>query len=167
MITQHLGFDFGEDEYKVMGLASYGRPTMDLSWLLRPGDGAYSLTPDILRRRARASRRSPRRSGSTAPSSTRAWASPGTSTSRLQPFHSDLAASAQQQLETTVLVPGHAIRGPLRARATLCLAGGVAMNCVMNQKLAESGEFDAVYVPPVAGDAGLALGAALLLAPHA
>jgi carbamoyltransferase len=162
MITQHLGFDFGEDEYKVMGLASYGSPSMDLSWLLRPGEGGYSMAPDVLR--------------------TTGEGEPGLSTqerfygpqlearlgparqkgAKLEARHMDLAASAQHHLEETVL----ALLKPFQARVgsrNLCLAGGVAMNGVMNQRLAECGAFDAVYIPPVAGDAGLALGAALLL----
>ena len=65
------------------------------------------------------------------------------------------------QLEKTVLK----LLEPFQKKAqskNLCLAGGVAMNCVLNQKLAESGFYDSVFVPPVAGDNGLALGAALV-----
>jgi carbamoyltransferase len=164
MVTQYLGFDFGEDEYKVMGLASYGEPTHDLNWLLR-ADGALGYALD-----AAAMRRTDGRE-------------PGLSTQerffsdvlpqRLGParlknapltrHHQDVAASAQRQLETTVLRVVEAFLPRAESR-NLCLAGGVAMNCVMNQKLAESGWFDRVFVPPVAGDNGLALGAALLYA---
>lgn len=161
MTTQHLGFDFGEDEYKVMGLASYGRPTVDLGWLLRPGKGDYELAPGILRGT----------SGKEPPLSPQERFYGAELEARLGPArrkgapletaHQDLAASAQQLLETTVLglVEPFAVETGSR---NLCLAGGVAMNCVMNQKLAECGLFDAVYVSPVSGDAGLALGAALL-----
>jgi carbamoyltransferase len=164
MITQHLGFDFGEDEYKVMGLASYGRPTVDLSWLLRSGEGTYSLAPDILRTTGEGEPPFSPQERFYGPQLAARLGQPRHKKQELQPFHSDLAASAQRLLETTVLslVRPFAVRCGSR---NLCLAGGVAMNCVMNQKLAESGDFDGVYIPPVAGDAGLALGAALLFAP--
>jgi carbamoyltransferase len=162
MITQHLGFDFGEDEYKVMGLASYGHPTMDLSWLLQPGEGTYALAPDILRVTSEGEPPfSPQERLYNAHLEARLGVARG-KRRELDRFHKDLASSAQHLLETTVL----SLLKPFQARCgsrNLCLAGGVAMNCVMNQKLAECGAFDAVYVPPVAGDAGLALGAALLL----
>jgi len=77
--------------------------------------------------------------------------------------HQNLAASAQAHLEKTVLELIKPYREKTGLR-NLCLAGGVAMNCVMNQKLTESGLFDQVFIPPVASDNGLALGAALLAA---
>ncbi len=163
MITQHLGFDFGEDEYKVMGLASYGRPSIDLSWLLRSDGGDYSLAPGILRT-----------TGAGEPplspqerfygSELEARVGPARKKKgELQAIQQDLAASAQRQLELTVLSMVKAYMGRSGTR-NLCLAGGVAMNCVMNQKIAESGHVDSIYLPPAAGDAGLALGAALLAA---
>ena len=163
MITQHLGFDFGEDEYKVMGLASYGQPTVDLNWLLRSEEGAYSLAPEVMRAMTEGE---PPFSPQERLYSSRLEAHLGPARqkrSEIEAFHKDLASSAQRHLEDTVL----ALIKPFQSRygmRNLCLAGGVAMNCVMNQRLAESGDFDAVYVSPVSGDAGLALGAAILLA---
>jgi carbamoyltransferase len=161
MITQHLGFDFGEDEYKVMGMASYGKPTVDLSWLLKSGDGSYEMDSALLRTTSAGEppfspqerlfkREIEKRLGPVRPKK-----------GKIETRHHDLASSAQRQLEVTVesLVNTFGARQGTR---NLCLAGGVAMNCVMNQKLAESGQFDNVYISPVSGDAGLALGAALL-----
>jgi len=161
LITQHLGFDFGEDEYKVMGLASYGSPTVDLTWLLCPGEGAYTLAEDILRSTGEGEPPLSPQERLYGPQLEARLGIARGKRQNLDSTHKDLAASAQQLLETTVL----RLLKPFAARFSsrnLCLAGGVAMNCVMNQKLAENGDFDAVYVPPVAGDAGLALGAALL-----
>jgi carbamoyltransferase len=161
--TQHLGFDFGEDEYKVMGLASYGRPTVDLGWLLRPGDGDYELAPGLLRTTSGKEPPLSPQERFYGPLLEERLGPPRRKGAPLEQAHQDFAASAQKLLETTVL----SLVKPYAARAgsrNLCLAGGVAMNCVMNQQLAECGLFDAVYVPPVAGDAGLALGAALLAA---
>src|SRR5262245_64360540 len=81
----------------------------------------------------------------------------------LNRHHQDVAASAQRQLETTVLQLVESFLSRAASR-NLCLAGGVAMNCVMNQKLAETSWFDRVIGPPVAGDNGLALRAAPLYA---
>jgi carbamoyltransferase len=163
MITQHLGFDFGEDEYKVMGLASYGQPTMDLNWLLRYEEGAYSLAPEVIRASSDGEPPlSPQERIYSSHLETRLGPA-RQKRSQIEAFHKDLASSAQRHLEDTVL----ALIKPYQSRygvRNLCLAGGVAMNCVMNQRLAESGDFDAAYVSPVSGDAGLALGSALLLA---
>lgn len=162
MITQHLGFDFGEDEYKVMGMASYGRPTVDVSWLLKPDGDGYHFDTSVLRKPGTGE----------PPLSVQERLYQAELVKRLGParpkkaeagtFQQDLAASAQQQLEITVQSMLKSFAGRVKSR-NLCLAGGVAMNCVMNQKIAESGLFDNVYLSPVSGDAGLAMGAALLL----
>jgi carbamoyltransferase len=78
----------------------------------------------------------------------------------LEPRHFQIAASLQRVLEESVL----SLSGWLRERSgarDLCLAGGVALNCVMNARLRDAGIFDRVWVQPAAGDAGTALGAAL------
>jgi carbamoyltransferase len=163
MITQHLGFDFGEDEYKVMGLASYGRPTVDMNWLLRSEEGAYSLAPEVMRAMTEGEPPFSPQERLYSQHLEAHLGPPRQKRSEIEAFHKDLASSAQRHLENTVL----ALIKPFQSRSgarNLCLAGGVAMNCVMNQRLAESGDFDAVYVSPVSGDAGLALGSALLLA---
>jgi carbamoyltransferase len=163
MVTQHLGFDFGEDEYKVMGLASYGRPTVDLTWLLRASEGGYQLAPDIVRATGDGEPPLSPQERIYGPELEKRLGLARRKNAPLESAHHDLASSAQHLLETTVL----GLVKPFAARSgsrNLCLAGGVAMNCVMNQRLAESGDFDSVYIPPVAGDAGLALGAALLFA---
>jgi carbamoyltransferase len=164
MITQYLGFDFGEDEYKVMGLASYGRDTIDLSWLLSvdgdryrfseaylsrpelPNEPSFS-TQECLYRDALIERLGP----------------PRVKGAPFEGWHEDIACSAQSQLERVVLRLAEAAARQ-SGQKVLCLAGGVALNCVMNQRLAESGFFDRVYVPPVSGDAGLAMGGALCIA---
>jgi carbamoyltransferase len=165
LITQYLGFDFGEDEYKVMGLASYGRPNVDVSWLLAPGDGTYMLDSTVLRTtRQGEPPLSPQErmfladlEGKLGPARVKG--------AKIESFHQDLAASAQHQLEVVV----RSLLQPFSVRydkPNLCLAGGVAMNAVMNQKLTEGGDFKNVYLSPVSGDAGLALGAALLFSAH-
>jgi carbamoyltransferase len=162
MITQHLGFDFGEDEYKVMGLSSYGRDRLDMHWLLdSTSDGGYRFNQECLRRTT-----FPNEPGLSTQECLfnevliRHLGRPRIKGAAIEPMHEDIAASAQRQLERVVvnlLRARHEETGERR----LCLAGGVAMNCVMNQRLAELEVFDRVFVPPVASDAGLAMGAAL------
>ena len=143
-VTRYLGFLHSSDEYKVMALASYGTPRHlnafhDMVRL--DGKGAYTISHPPLERLF------------------------GPPRHRGDPFesrHADIAASLQKVLEESAL----ALAGWLREASgerRLCMAGGVALNCVMNARLRDSGLFDEVWVQPAAGDAGTALGAALLV----
>ncbi len=160
LVTLHLGFDFNSDEYKIMGLAPYGdparfRPFFQTAVELRD-DGSIRI-PILKLNKSREERENY--------SATRAYldehliphrfpADPITS------VHQDVAAALQECLERVILhVCGHfAEKTGLRRVA---LAGGVSLNCTANGKLMHSGLFDEVYVQPVAGDDGAALGAAL------
>jgi carbamoyltransferase len=143
-LTAHLGFLRSSDEYKVMALAAYGTPRFraELSDRVRAtGDGGFRTEP--IDWGALAKSRSP----------AEAWGQD----------HADLAASVQARLEE-VLVE---LAGWLHERTgstRLTLAGGVALNCVANSRLAEYGPYRDVWVQPAAGDAGTALGAALHVA---
>lgn len=141
-VTRYLGFLHSSDEYKVMALASYGKPRhrdFFREMIRSDGDGGYTRRPLSLEDRFGP----PRRRGAA-----------------LDQAHFDIAASLQQVLEETVLD----LAGWLRrtsGETRLCVAGGVALNCVMNGRLRDSGLFDEIWVQPAAGDAGTALGAAL------
>src|SRR5581483_573137 len=143
-ITDYLGFLRSSDEYKVMALASYGRPTHvdDLRQIVHlKGDGQYTLAdPRLVQRFGPARRRG----------------------EPLTQRHYDLARSLQCVLEETTVVLAAWLRERSRERV-LCMAGGVALNCVMNSRLRDRGIFDEIWVQPAAGDAGTALGAALLV----
>jgi carbamoyltransferase len=78
----------------------------------------------------------------------------------LEKLHADIASSLQKALEETVLELARWLQRRTGSRH-LCLAGGVALNCVMNARLRDKGPFQEVWVQPAAGDAGTALGAAL------
>jgi carbamoyltransferase len=80
--------------------------------------------------------------------------------SLLTPFHMDIAASVQAVLEEAVLRMARSLARETGSR-NLCLAGGVALNCVANGKLLRDGAFDNIWIQPAAGDAGGAVGAAL------
>lgn len=141
-VTTHLGFLHSSDEYKVMALAALGTPrraALLRQHLVLQGDGQYRLLPLDL---------------------TEAFGPPRARGAAMTEAHLDLAASLQQVLEETVL----ALAGWLREATgedRLAMAGGVALNCVMNARLRDAGIFREVWVQPAAGDAGTALGAAL------
>jgi carbamoyltransferase len=142
--TAHLGFLRSSDEYKVMALASYGEPRFlpRLRQAVQPtDDGGFRVEPlvwdELVPRRA-----------------------PGTPWTAA---HADLAASVQRRLEEMLLALARWLHDRTRDR-TCVLAGGVALNCVANARLAAEGPFEDVWVQPAAGDAGTALGAALHLA---
>lgn len=160
-VTQFLGFTKDSDEYKVMGMAAYGRPTVDFDSILSVNDEGYHFRADFVRGVL---------AGQPSPSKQEPLFEefPLSIKPRLPrtPFaqvHFDVAASAQRQLERAALaITRRAIQRSGETR--LCLAGGVALNCLMNQRLREEAGVSEIYVPPVASDAGLALGAAWLVA---
>ena len=141
-ITAYLGFLRSSDEYKVMALASFGKPAYldELRDIVRLGpDGSYTIEPLRLVERFGPAR---------------------LKGGPLEQRHFDLARSVQASLEETVLE----LVAWLRERTgieNLCLAGGVALNCVMNARIRDHGPFKRIWVQPAAGDAGTALGAAL------
>ncbi|MGF1650216.1 MAG: carbamoyltransferase [Hyphomicrobiaceae bacterium] len=157
--TAYTGFRVNSGEYKVMGLAPYGRPIYAdaiLDHLIDVrDDGSFWLDQRYFN-----------------------YASGLTMTSRR--FHDlfggpprepdtpvtqremDIAASIQSVTETVMLKMTRNLRSRFGI-ANLCLAGGVALNCVANGKVLRDGAFDRVWVQPAAGDAGGALGAALAL----
>ncbi|WP_447040795.1 carbamoyltransferase family protein [Streptomyces sp. DSM 118878] len=142
-LTGHLGFLRSSDEFKVMALASHGSPRMlpELRRHVYPtGDGGFRATAVPWHELC-----PPR--GADEP-----WTQ----------AHADVAASAQAVLEETMLDLARWLHGKTHD-SVLTLAGGVALNCVANSRIAREGPFSRVWVQPAAGDAGTALGGALLL----
>lgn len=146
-LTAHLGFHRSSDEYKIMALASHGTPRFaeELAEDLHAiGNGGFRAAPVDLSRFAPA----------------RGPADP------MLPVHADLAASVQLRLEETLLDLVRWLHERTGERR-LAMAGGIALNCVANTRIADEGPFEEVWVQPAAGDAGTALGAALHLAAEA
>lgn len=141
-VTSHLGFLHSSDEYKVMALAALGRPrhyeALKGCVTVGPG-GAYEIAAFDITQLFGPARR------------------PGEA---LTQAHFDITASLQKVLEHTVLELASWLR-QASGESDLAMAGGVALNCVMNSVLRDSGIFDNVWIQPAAGDAGTALGAAL------
>ncbi|MFI0449963.1 carbamoyltransferase [Actinomadura sp. 6N118] len=149
-LTQHLGFLRSSDEYKVMALASYGEPRFldEMRKRVRAtDDGGFAVDPVDWGALAKARK-------------------PDCGITEMTDDHADLAASVQARLEEVILDLAAWLQGRTGSRR-LSMAGGVALNCVANSRLAEAGIYDEIWVQPAAGDAGTALGAALHVAQEA
>ncbi len=156
--TYYTGFKVNSGEYKVMGLAPYGEPTykglildklMDLK-----EDGSFKLDMKYFNYCA----------GLTMTSEAfhkLFGGPPRKPESNITQREMDLARSVQEATEEVVVRLARHIREETGERY-LCMAGGVALNCVANGKLLREGIFDDIWIQPAAGDAGGALGAALM-----
>jgi carbamoyltransferase len=160
--TAYLGFAVNEDEYKVMGLAAYGRPTMSgqvRKLIRRTADGAFALAPEYFDYQTTAGRSYSSRFVDLFGRPRNAYEPIELETDEGQRF-ADCAASVQEVLEETLVDITRALHRDT-GLPDLCFGGGVALNCVANARiLAESG-FERMFVPSAPGDAGCAIGAAL------
>ncbi|PYQ14549.1 MAG: carbamoyl transferase [Acidobacteria bacterium] len=161
MLTQILGFQRDNDEYKVMGLASYGRNEVDLSWLLQYGGGEYRLNYEEYMVPVGPAQPFPsKQEGIYSQRLVERLGRPRLKDEPLTQRHMDLAHSVQKTLERAVTDLVTWLHGETGSR-NLCIAGGVGLNCVMNQRLLALPFVDQVYVQPAASDAGTAIGASL------
>ena len=156
--TYYTGFKVNSGEYKLMGLAPYGVPRyVDLikeNLVDVKADGTFRLDMDYFNYAT----------GLTM--TNRAFddlfgSPPRSPESEITQREMDIAASIQVVTEEIVLRLGETVRNELDTE-NLCLAGGVALNCVANGKLLRRGTFDDIWIQPAAGDAGGAIGAALV-----
>lgn len=155
--TYYLGFKVNDGEYKVMGLAPYGEPKYadiirnkivdtkpDGSFRLDMSYFNYATGLTMTNKKFANLFRQPRRE----------------SADPLTQFHMDIARSVQVVVEDLVMgvcQEAHRISGS----KNLCLAGGVALNCVANGRILREGPFENIWIQPASGDAGSALGVAL------
>jgi len=155
--TYYTGFKVNSGEYKVMGLAPYGAPRYAQTILEHiidlKLDGSFHLNMEYF-------------NYCTGLTMTNARfdalfeGPPRRPDELLTQRHMDLAASVQDVLEEVVLRMTRSLAAETGAR-NLCLAGGVALNCVANGRILRDGRFERIWIQPAAGDAGGALGAAL------
>ncbi len=160
--TYYLGFKVNSGEYKVMGLAPYGEPKHAQTILGKlidlKDDGSYRLDLsyfDYCTGLRMTNERFDALFGRP----------PRGPEELLTQDHMDIAASLQKVTEEAVLRLARSAAQATGAK-NLCLAGGVALNCVANGKVLREGGFDGVWIQPAAGDAGGALGAALCAYHH-
>jgi len=155
--TQYCGFKINSGEYKLMGLAPYGEPIYaDLikQHLINiREDGSFSLDMSYFDYASGSSMTNKKFHALFDHSAFVADAEP-------QQMQMDLARSIQSVTEEIVLRIAHYVHKKTQAK-NLCLAGGVALNCVANGRLQREGPFDNIWIQPAAGDAGSAIGAAL------
>jgi len=153
----YTGFKVNSGEYKVMGLAPYGEPKyakliLDHLIDLKP-DGSFRLDMSYFDYCTGFTMTNDRFA--------RLFGQPVRSPDQLlTPFHMDVAASIQAVLDEAVLRLTRSLAKQTGSR-NLCLAGGVALNCVANGKVLRDGRFDNIWIQPAAGDAGGAVGSAL------
>ena len=160
--TSFAGFKVNSGEYKLMGLAPYGEPRFvqaiyDHLLDLKP-DGSFRMNLDYFEYCA-GLRMTGRGFEELFGGPARAPEAP------LTQREMDLARSIQEVTEEIVLRMARQVKAETGQRK-LCLAGGVALNCVANGRLHRSGIFDALWIQPAAGDAGGALGAACVASHH-
>jgi carbamoyltransferase len=155
--TYYCGFKVNSGEYKLMGLAPYGRPVyheLILEHLIDlKADGSFRLNMDYFnycQGLTMTNDRFHRLLG----------APPRSPESMLEQRHMDVAASIQKVTEEIVLRMARTVQQETRMKK-LVLAGGVALNCVANGRILKEGPFEDIWIQPAAGDAGGALGAAV------
>ena len=157
-VTYYTGFKVNSGEYKVMGLAPYGEPKYAQKMLDNlvdlKDDGSFRVDQTYF-------------DYCTGLKMTNAkfdtlFGQPARKPDKelLTQFHMDMAASVQKVCEEVMLRLTRSLQAETGAK-NICLAGGVALNCVANGKLLRDGRFERIWIQPAAGDAGGALGAAL------
>ena len=157
--TYYTGFKVNSGEYKLMGLAPYGKPIFEdkIKQLIDiKADGTFRLDQNYFNYATGLTMtndkfhklfgQKPRDANN----------------EKLTQFHMDIAASIQKLTEDIMIKLSKSIRKEYNIR-NLCLAGGVALNCVANGKILKEKIFDNIWIQPAAGDAGGSLGAALAL----
>ena len=168
-MTQYLGFrKFGE-EYKVMGLAAYGSPMhrnefRDIVQAANPLGVRLNLRyfthhksgPEMTWNR---SDETPVVGNIISKELEKRFGPARDPEQPIEQHHKDFAASMQLRLEEVMLANVNALHKQTKAKA-LCLAGGVAFNCIANGKILEQTPFERIYIQPAAGDGGLSIGAA-------
>jgi len=171
-ITQYLGFLKFGDEYKVMGLAAYGQPAYldEFRRIVKAGRGGsfrlgldyfihHHTGPDMTWREAD---QTPVLGRMFSPYLEKRLGPARDPAAALDQRHRDTAATLQAMLEEVLFSMLNQLHQRTGQRS-LCLAGGVAFNCVANGKVFDRTPFERVYVQPAAGDAGLAVGAAYFI----
>lgn len=155
--TYHLGFEVMDGEYKVMGLASYGKPiyTDKIKKVIKIfPDGSFQLNMDYFAYH--------HGEKMTTEKFDKEFGKNRLKDEPVTKFHEDLASSLQAVTEEVILKMCHHLHSKYDSD-NLCLAGGVALNCVANGKILKKTPFKNIYIQPAAGDNGGALGTAFYI----
>ena len=171
--TQYLGFENYGDEYKVMGLSPYGKPTLvekvkDV--IIFKSNGLFEINKKYFKHPKEGVSMSWENGDPFIESiysnyMIEVFGTPRVKGGKLTQYHMDLAASIQKVTEDLIFY----ILNHLQRRTGLkniCIAGGVAQNSVANGKILDNTSFEEMYIPPAGHDAGTAIGSALWLYNH-
>jgi carbamoyltransferase len=153
IISAHLGFTH-YDASKVMGLAAYGNPEIfrpQLQSIIRVGEDHYAVDPDAAGFH-----------GSNAGGLDTLLGPPRLPDAKIQQSHADIAAALQAATNAAVMALVRRLKRKVPLD-NLCIAGGVALNCVTNEAVRQWGGFSEVFIPSAPHDAGTAVGAALVV----
>ncbi len=164
-ITEYLGFEMQDGEYKVMGMAPYGDPTKyDLSKLIRCDGRSFTINTKLINVVGQRCYRANGRIYSVSPEFVD-WLGPARDGDDIDEPYIDYAAGIQKLLEDTALsLIDHYVGDIIRETGRVCFAGGVALNVKLNQRILEWPHVKELFVQPAAGDAGTAVGAAAYIA---
>lgn len=165
--TQFLGFPKYGDEYKMMGLAAYGEPRFvnQVRDVVRIDGAQCRLNLDYFQHHTKGvdmtwEGREPVLSPVYSDRLVKTFGDPRAPRSEIEQWHADLAASVQAVMEERYLALLNYVQRETGQKA-VCLAGGVALNCVVNGMILDRTDFQDIFVQPAAHDAGTAVGAAL------
>jgi carbamoyltransferase len=153
--TEFLGFHRNSDEWKVMGLAPYGEPGVDLRAFIEVATGS-----DAAPCRVHSGMLMPR-GGSLFPEMIKRFGAARVGESEITQRDKNIAFAVQEACEAAMMSVVRVAMARTRSR-NLCMAGGVALNSKANGKIAASGLIDKIFVQPAASDDGVALGAAMV-----
>lgn len=164
VITQYCGFVRDSDEYKLMGLAPYGNANrFNLDGVLSVKNGEFRLNQTIFKRLIPGEPQPTKQEPAYNDEILTVFENikPKLKSSEISQNYMDIAASAQKKLEEVLVeIAGHWMG--VTGNTNLCLAGGVALNCAANMKMAEMIRPSRLFVQPASSDAGISLGAAYL-----
>lgn len=169
-ITQYLGFtDFG-DEYKVMGLAAYGEPVFEDEFekIIKIRGTGFELGLEYFLHHKKHANMffkdgHPELDMIFSPYLEKRLGKRRLPGEPLEKRHKDIASSLQKALEKIII---HLLSFNSSKYSNLCMAGGVSFNCAANGRISDLNLFKNIYVPPAAGDAGLAVGAGFYVWNH-
>lgn len=164
-LTQYLGFEMLDGEFKVMGMAPYGDPKKyDLGKLIRPTKGGFKVNTKFINT---VGMRRYKEKGEAYYFSKKLidWLGPKRNGDEIDEPYIHYAAAMQQLLEDRALdLIEHYLGDVIRETGKVCFAGGVALNVKLNQKIIAMPDVKELFVQPASGDSGTALGAASYVA---
>ncbi|MCB0510445.1 MAG: hypothetical protein KDC82_06750 [Bacteroidetes bacterium] len=163
IMTQYCGFTRDTDEYKLMGLAPYGKAkNISLEELLSVTNESYTLNASFLKELIPGAPQGSRQQAAYSKKLIELLGPPRLPGMEMKPHYMDVAASAQEKLQEAIITLVSRFHKETGLRK-LCLAGGVALNCEANRFLMNLDFIDEIFVQPASGDDGISLGAAWYL----